>query len=130
MTKVTIDIHPSHAAYTTTITGSTHIVLADEPADRGGADQGMNPYELLLGSLGSCTSITLRMYAARKGYDLERLRIELQLDKEDGKTIVRRNIYLGTTFSEEVNERLMQVARACPVSRILEGQIEIHSAFV
>jgi len=127
MGEVKISVYSTDDKYKTTLTNNKHSILADEPLEKGGKDEGMNPFEILLSSLGACTSITMRMYANHKGYDLSNLRVELSLKQEEGKTIITRNIFLGTEFTEEISNRLLQVAKFCPVSKILEGQISIEN---
>ncbi len=127
MAEANITVHSSTEKYKTSLTNQKHIIVADEPLEKGGNDEGMNPYEILLSSLGACTSITMRMYANHKGYDLSNLKVELNLKQEEGKIIITRNIFLGTTFTDEISNRLLQVAKACPVSKILEGTIIIEN---
>ncbi|MBV6492916.1 MAG: hypothetical protein LDLANPLL_00921 [Turneriella sp.] len=68
-----------NAKYRVRIANGTHTVYADEPLPQGGGDTGLNPYELLLSSLGACTAITLRMYAERKGWDTGKISTETAL---------------------------------------------------
>src|SRR5215467_5661195 len=76
MTRAVI-VRGGHGRYVQNISVGHHFLLGDEPADVGGQDAGPNPYELLLAALGSCTSITVRMYADRKGWPLEDVQIRL-----------------------------------------------------
>jgi len=105
----------------------THTWVADEPPSLGGGDVGPAPFSLLLSSLGACTAITLRMYAQRKGWPLARVRMKLSLDNgRDGPTIDRQ-IMLDGDLSGEQRERLLQIANACPVHKLLAGPIAIRS---
>lgn len=110
-----------------------HEWLADEPLDESGGNVGPTPKLLLLSSLGACTAITLQMYAARKKWPLESVEIELQLnpdgDPAAGNDIVR-NIKLSGDLSAEQRERMLQIANACPVHKILTGEVRIASALV
>jgi len=105
-----------------------HRWTADEPADLGGANTGPTPHHLLLSSLGACTAITLRMYAARKAWPLERIEVELAFNP-DGKPAagsdIRRQVMLHGPLDEAQRERLLQVANSCPIHKVLTGEIRI-----
>jgi putative redox protein len=105
-----------------------HRWLADEPLDDGGANVGPSPHRLLLSALGACTAITVRMYAARKAWPLEGIEVELAFNP-DGKPAsgsdIRRSIVLRGTLDEAQRERLLQVANACPIHKVLTGEIRI-----
>lgn len=108
-----------------------HEWLADEPLDEGGGNTATTPKHLLLSSLGSCTAITLQMYATRKQWPLESVEVELQLNPNGnpatGNDIVRK-ISLKGDLSAEQRERLLQIANVCPVHKILSGEIRIASS--
>ncbi|MBE8716512.1 OsmC family protein [Cellvibrio polysaccharolyticus] len=117
--------------YTVTLLGGEHQWLADEPADLGGANAGPTPGQLLLSSLGACTAITLKMYANRKEWPLEKVDIELILNP-DGKptsgTDIQRRLTLHGALNDDQKERLLQIANACPIHKLLSGDVRIHSA--
>ena len=108
-----------------------HRWLADEPLDEGGANVGPSPHRLLLSALGACTAITVRMYAARKGWKLEGIDVELAFNP-DGKPAagsdIRRTIALHGELDVAQRERLLQIANACPIHKVLSGEIRIATA--
>jgi putative redox protein len=108
---------------------SGNVLISDEPVESGGKNLGFSPSELLASSLAACTSATLRMYADRKGWKLEEVRIEVQLSyiKEESRTEIHRNIQLKGYLDEKQTERLLAIANACPVHKILSNTIVIES---
>ena len=86
------------------------------------------PRRCLLSSLGACTSITLKMYAKRKDWPLEALRVTLSMTSTANGTVIDRQIVLTGALSEDQRERLLQIANACPVHKILTGAIQIQTA--
>jgi putative redox protein len=121
------------------ITAGPHHLLADEPEDHGGGDVGPNPYELLLASLGACTGMTLRMYADRKQWPLERVRVRLSHEKihaedcrdcetKEGKVDrIKRLLVLEGDLSDQQRQRLVEIADRCPVSRTLTSETLIDT---
>lgn len=109
-----------------------NVVIADEPLEAGGQDLGFSPTELLVSALAACTSATLRMYADRKGWDLQEVKLEIDLDRNDetNKTVINRKIQLFGDLDEKQRERLLNVASACPVHKILTNPIEINTEVV
>jgi putative redox protein len=110
-----------------------HRWTGDEPAELGGGNTGPTPHHLLLSALGACTAITLRMYAARKGWPLEKVDVELGFNPE-GKPAagndIRRQIVLTGPLDETQRERLLQVANSCPIHKVLSAEIRIATALV
>jgi len=114
-------------AYRVTISDGNHQWFADEPAEKHGTDMGPEPEQLLLSSLGACTAITLRMYANRKEWPLESVDVRLNLQTADGQTEIARHITLHGALNDEQRKRLLQIANACPVHKILTGKITVST---
>jgi putative redox protein len=113
--------------YNLALNNGRHNFNADEPKNKGGTDMAPAPDELLEASLASCTAITLRMYADRKQWDLNAVDVSVNIARVESKTIFTRVIKLYGNLQEEQRERLLQIAKACPVSKSLLGEIEINS---
>lgn len=114
--------------YRVQLDNGRHLFGADEPVDKGGQDTAPAPDELLEASLASCTVITLRMYADRKQWPMESVDVSVKLERVEGKTIFTRDITLHGNLDAEQKERLLQIAKLCPVSKTLSGSSEINTS--
>jgi len=98
-------------------------VRADEPVSMGGLGEGLDPYEFLLAGLGACTGMTIRLYARRKGWPLERVEVKVthaeRLSEGAAQDVFSREIRLDGDLSDEERQRLFEIAEKCPVSRTL-----------
>ena len=108
---------------------SGHAITGDEPVAGGGADIGPAPYDLLLAALGECTVMTVRWYAQREGWKLEKAEARLTHVK-DGKTdrFVKHITLHGDELTPEQRAKLVEIAAKCPVQRTLEGTPVIETA--
>ena len=106
--------------------------IADEPEASGGNDTGPDPYTLLLSSLASCILITLRMYIERKGWDIPNISVNANLYQEtkDDKTtaIIDSDIVFPSPVDEEQKLRMQEIAKHCPISKILENDIKVRTS--
>lgn len=140
--SVRLETQAGHRFAVTVSAGGDQIVYADEPAAAGGDDLGPTPYELLLASLGACTAMTLRLYADRKGWPLERVRMRLWHERvyrddragstgDDGSNgrhrieRITREIELLGPLDADQRARLMEIAARCPVHRTIQSAPEI-----
>ena len=105
-------------------------LVADEPIGKGGQDNGFSPKELLASALAACTSATVRMYCNRKGWDLKNIYIEIELIEEEGNTVFKRVLKFEGNISEEQRTRLLAVANACPIHKILTNSISIDTTSI
>jgi putative redox protein len=111
----------SGAGYVANIKAGHHQLVADEPTSNGGTGTGPSPFALLLAALGACTSITLTMYAQRKGWDLGGVHVAVRLVREEAAERIERDLSFGAALSDEQRTRLLEIAEKTPVTRTLRA---------
>lgn len=112
---------------TNDVTLGRHRFQSDEPTHLGGDDHGPNPYDLLCAALGSCTSMTLRMYAERKSWPLGQISVDVDHKRIGGEDVFTRRISLLGDLDDAQQARLVEIAGRCPVHRTLERSATIHT---
>ncbi len=132
-------VHGSAKGFAQEVAVGGHRLTADEPAEVGGTDTGPGPYDLLLAALGSCTSMTVGLYARRKQWPLQAVRVRLRhakvhaADCEECETTVgmldriERDVEFVGPLDAEQRARLLDIANKCPVHRTLTSEIVIRT---
>jgi len=135
----TVTVHGSAAGFAQEIVAGRHRLMADEPTSVGGTDTGPNPYDFLLAALGSCTSMTVALYARRKRWPLEAVTVRLRHSKIHAADCaecatrerlldhIDREVELVGVLSDEQRARLLEIANKCPVHRTLASEIHIQT---
>ena len=132
-------VHGNAGAFTQDIVVGPHQLTADEPKEMGGDDVGPTPYDLLLAALGSCTSITVSMYAQRKGWPLQDVTVRLrhtrihatdcaECETKEGKIDrIDLDIEFAGPLSSEQRSKLLEIAKKCPVHRTLTSETNLKT---
>ncbi|HET8864336.1 MAG TPA: OsmC family protein [Gracilimonas sp.] len=137
-----IHVHlPEDETFKTTLSAGKHELISDEPESvTGGQNSGPDPYDYLLMGLGSCTLMTVKMYAERKGWKLDDLYLELRHNQrhaddcaqcEDPKSKIdhiEKELIIKGDLSQEQLDKLLEISKKCPVHKTLEGDISISSS--
>jgi putative redox protein len=135
----TVIVHGSAAGFAQAISVGPHQLTSDEPTVVGGADTGPDPYALLLAALGSCTSMTVAMYARRKRWPLETVTVRLRHSKihaadceacetKEGRLDhIEREVELTGALNDDQRARLLDIANKCPVHRTLMSDIHVET---
>jgi uncharacterized OsmC-like protein len=135
-------VRGSAAGFAQEIRAGRHRLLADEPLADGGTDSGPGPYDLILGALGACTSMTIALYARRKRWPLDEVVVRLRHSrvhaedcadcetKEGMLAVIESEISLSGPLSQDQRAKLRDMAERCPVHRTLSSEIKIRSRLV
>ena len=139
VTKGHVMVEEKNKQFTRTVITDTHVWLADEPTALGGADLGPDPYEHLLAALGTCTSMTIRMYANHKKLPLDDVTVTLSHDRQHVSDcegceeaprkieVINKTVSLKGDLSEDNRQRLLQIADRCPVHQTLHSDLKIQT---
>ncbi len=135
-------VKTGHGKFGTEVHTKTHRFIADEPKSYGGDDTGPTPYDLLNAALGTCTAMTMKMYADKKGWPLEGVTVEVTHERqhadecdhveamEEGRKMqaLNRRIALhGGGLDDDQRQRIIEIADKCPVHKTLEGELHVHT---
>src|ERR671911_1865672 len=132
-------VHGKAGGFTQEIVVGPHQLTADEPKEMGGDDEGPTPYDLLLAALGSCTSITVTMYAQRKSWPLQDVNVRLrhsrihatdcaECETKEGRIDrIELDIEFAGPLSDEQRSKLLEIAEKCPVHRTLVSETNIRT---
>jgi len=135
-------VRGSAAGFAQEILAGPHRMASDEPVSVGGTDTGPLPYDFLLAALGACTSITVGMYARRKGWPLEEVTVNLRHSKihasdcaecetkEGMLDRIDRDIHFAGSLTTEQRSKLLEIANKCPVHRTLTSEIVVRTRAV
>ncbi len=131
---------PADEPFKTTLTAGNHEIIADEPPEvDGGSDEGPDPYDLLLMGLGTCSAMTMKMYARRKNWPVEDIYIEMRHNKSHAEDCrdcedpaskidsIEKELIIKGDLDQEQLDKLMDISKKCPVHKTLLGEIEIKT---
>ena len=130
-TKVSSTVTLTNRNYLAEAKMRNHFAVIDEPVDKGGDDNGPTPVEYLLTAIGSCVSITLRMYAERKKWDVGKIIVNVVQKEELTKNGIKKSLVEEISFEKEITEeqrvKLLEIAGKCPVAKMVKGETPITS---
>ena len=138
----TVVVRGRASGFVQEISAGRHRFHSDEPVSAGGTDAGPSPYDLLLAALGACTSMTVGMYARRKGWPLEEVRVHLRHSKVHAADCaecetkggmldrIERDVHFAGPLNGEQRAKLLEIANKCPVHRTLKSEIDIQTRVV
>jgi putative redox protein len=131
MTRIAHTSLDSETGYACAIHAGRHGLTADESTARGGTDTGPAPYQLLLSGLAACTAITLRMVAARKGWELGSIHVDVELHKDEGGADrIVRAITLTAPLNDQQRATLADIAEKTPVTKTIKAGAAIETKFL
>jgi len=118
--------------FKTELQSRNHIVMADEPLEVGGQDLGFTPTELLESSLAACSTMTIRMYADRKGWDLEKVIIQVGFKRNitTSEVTFKKEIQLFGNLDNEKREKLLEMGSKCPIEKMITGNVRVQSKLI
>jgi len=133
-TRLSVTATLEGAPYATTVVMRDHRFTADEPLEQGGQDLGPKAHELLCSALATCTAITVRMYADRKGLPVRSIAVTCAMDRKAGSgavdTAFHMDLRVDGDLTEEQRQRVLQIAHMCPVHKTLTNPLRITAALV
>ncbi|MBM78793.1 MAG: osmotically inducible protein OsmC [Crocinitomicaceae bacterium] len=112
--------------YLTSINGENHQFYVDEPLEYGGDDSAPKPTEYLLGALGACTAITMKMYAKRKQWNLGKINLSIQLINNNAENKIIKHVSFEEKLSDNKIEKLLKIGEKCPVSKMLAFPVKME----
>jgi putative redox protein len=107
-----------------------HFLVTDVPISEGGADAGPTPVEYLLTAIAGCVAVTLRMYAARRNWDVGEININVFQMKDENGAYLSEEISFEKEISDDQRERLLVFAAKCPVAKMVKGETRIESKII
>jgi len=141
-TEPHVIVHGTAKGFAQEIEVGSHELFADEPPSYGGTDTGPSPYDLILAALGSCTSMTIGLYARKRGWALEKITVSLWHTKIHAKDCddcetkegridrINLEIHLDGSLTDEQRAKLMEISKKCPVHQTLTSEINIKTRAV
>jgi len=102
-----------------------HRIVTDVARELGGEDSGPEPHDILAAALAACTTLTVSMYARRKGYALDEIKVAIKHGQQGAAYVMQRDIAYVGQLADEEKARLTDIANKCPVHKTLSGQIDI-----
>lgn len=118
--------------YRTVVNANGHFLIVDEPKELNGKDLGPTPGQLFATSLATCTSITVKMYADRKGWDLQEVSVEVDFERDTKQNVtnVSKKIHFKGNLDEDQKSRLLEISKRCPIHLSMINPIEINSELI
>ncbi|MDR6968095.1 putative redox protein [Flavobacterium arsenatis] len=118
--------------YKTEIQSKNHIIMADEPIEVGGEDLGFTPIALLEASLAACSTMTVRMYADRKGWELDKVEIKVGFKRNitTHQIIFKKEIQFFGNLDNEQREKLLEMGSKCPIEKMITGDVSVVSILI